>query len=76
MPPLPPVTIATLPERSNGFDVMLVLFPFVVAGLVHGSSRPSTCSGTSGAKDVDARLRRQVYAVCVKQTAMAGHDDY
>jgi len=26
-------------------------------------------------KDVDARHRRQVYAVCAEQTAMAGHDD-
>ncbi len=26
-------------------------------------------------KDVDARERRQVYAVCVKQTAMPGHDE-
>jgi hypothetical protein len=25
-------------------------------------------------KDVDARQRRQVYAVCVKQTAVPGHD--
>jgi hypothetical protein len=25
-------------------------------------------------QDVDARHRRQVYAVCAKQTAMAGHD--
>jgi hypothetical protein len=26
-------------------------------------------------KDVDARQRRQVYAVCAMQTAMAGHDE-
>jgi hypothetical protein len=26
-------------------------------------------------KDVDARHRRQVYAVCARQTTMAGHDD-
>jgi hypothetical protein len=26
-------------------------------------------------KDVDARHRRQVYAVCARQTAMAGHDE-
>src|SRR5882724_12234933 len=26
-------------------------------------------------EDVDARHRRQVYAVCAKQTAMAGHDE-
>jgi hypothetical protein len=26
-------------------------------------------------KDVNARHRRQVYAVCAKQTAMAGHDE-
>jgi hypothetical protein len=26
-------------------------------------------------KDVDARHRRQVYAVCAAQTAMAGHDN-
>jgi hypothetical protein len=26
-------------------------------------------------KDVDARHRRQVYAVCAKQTAVAGHDE-
>jgi hypothetical protein len=26
-------------------------------------------------KDVDARHRRQVYAVCAKHTAMAGHDE-
>ncbi len=26
-------------------------------------------------KDVDARHRRQVYAVCAIQTAMAGHDE-
>jgi len=29
-----------------------------------------------GGKDVDARHRRQVYAVCVKQTALAGHDGF
>ncbi len=28
-----------------------------------------------GRKDVDARHRRQVYAVCARQTAMAGHDE-
>jgi len=26
-------------------------------------------------KDVDARHRRQVYAVCAKQTALAGHNE-
>src|SRR5437763_12286262 len=30
MPPLPPVTIATLPVRSNGFDVM-VRFPVLLS---------------------------------------------
>jgi hypothetical protein len=29
---------------------------------------------TVGIKDVDARHRRQVYAVCARQTAMAGYD--
>src|SRR6202790_1717444 len=38
-------------------------------------SRPSTSSSTNGKKDVDARHRRQVYAVCAGQTAMAGHDE-
>jgi hypothetical protein len=28
-----------------------------------------------GKKAVDARQRRQVYAVCAMQTTMAGHDD-
>ncbi len=26
-------------------------------------------------KDVDARHRRQVYAVCARQTGLAGHDE-
>src|SRR5205814_133696 len=34
---------------------------------------PAMC-GTSAKKDVDARHRKQVYAVCARQTAMAGHD--
>src|SRR5216683_1681349 len=38
-------------------------------------SRPSTSFNTSGKKDVDARHRRQVYAVCARQTTMAGHDE-
>ena len=41
-----------------------------MAGLV----RPSTTYWRTK-KDVDARHRRQVYAVCAKQTAMPGHDD-
>src|SRR5439155_45194 len=35
MPPLPPVTMATLPERSNGFAAMCVSF-LVMPGLVPG----------------------------------------
>jgi hypothetical protein len=46
----------------------------------HGraSSRPSKSflpQNLSCHKDVDARHRRQVYAVCAGLTAMAGHDD-
>jgi hypothetical protein len=41
----------------------------VMAGLV-----PAIHDLTRGTKDVDARDRRQVYAVC-EQTAMPGHDD-
>src|SRR5260370_38640824 len=41
-----------------------------------GSTRPSTSSSHRLDKeDVDARHRRQVYAVCAKQTAMAGPDE-
>src|SRR5579871_5095284 len=45
--------------------------------LSHGRalSRPSTSLYSSRKKDVDARHRRQVYAVCAKQTAKAGHDE-
>src|SRR5882724_4126202 len=39
-----------------------------------GLSRPSTSFLLRLSQDVDARHRRQVYAVCVKQTAMAGHN--
>src|SRR5258708_287643 len=31
--------------------------------------------GPARKKDGDARHRRQVYAVCARQTAMAGHDN-
>src|SRR6266550_1676846 len=40
-----------------------------------GVSRPSTSLLRLWSQDVDARHRRQVYAVCARQTAMAGHDD-
>src|SRR6266403_2563932 len=40
-----------------------------------GWSRPSTSFSLRLREDVDARHRRQVYAVCASQTAMAGHDE-
>jgi hypothetical protein len=43
----------------------------VMAGLRPGHPRLLSLKK----EDVDARQRRQVYAVCVNQTAMAGHDD-
>src|SRR6201986_567822 len=39
-----------------------------------GQSRPSTSYLLRVLKDVDARHRRQVYAVCAGLTALAGHD--
>ena len=42
----------------------------VMAGLV-----PALHALMLDEKDVDARDRRQVYAVCEEQTAMPGHDD-
>jgi hypothetical protein len=39
-----------------------------------GLTRPST-TFSFAKQDVDARHRRQVYAVCAKQIAMAGHDE-
>src|SRR5258708_34186892 len=39
-----------------------------------GLSRPSTSFLRRCSDDVDARERRQVYAVCARQTAMPGHD--
>jgi len=42
----------------------------VMAGLV-----PAIHALSIKKKDVDARHRRQVYVVCARQTALAGHDD-
>jgi hypothetical protein len=42
----------------------------VMAGLV-----PAIHALMLGDQDVDTRDRRQVYAVCEKQTATPGHDD-
>jgi len=41
----------------------------VMAGLA-----PAIHGLALGATDVDARVRRQVYALCASQTAMLGHD--
>src|SRR4051794_31867243 len=38
-------------------------------------AQPSTSFFIDRKQDVDARHRRQVYAVCAKQTAMAGHHE-
>jgi hypothetical protein len=40
-----------------------------------GLTRPSTPFLRRDCKDMDARHRRQVYAVCARQTATAGHDE-
>jgi hypothetical protein len=45
------------------------------ASLALAYARPSTPFLPNCSKDADARHRRQVYAVCAKQTATAGHDD-
>jgi hypothetical protein len=62
-------------ELANGPSVPTYIrmkwLVFVMAGLVP----PSTSFLPNSAKDVDARQRRQAYAVCARQTA-AGHDDY
>ncbi|MDA9432009.1 hypothetical protein XH88_09470 [Bradyrhizobium sp. CCBAU 51627] len=42
----------------------------VMAGFI-----PAIHALPRGMENVDARQRRHVYAVCVKQTAIAGHDD-
>jgi hypothetical protein len=39
MPPLPPVTMATLPLRSNGFVVMVVSLFFLVMPALFGQAR-------------------------------------
>jgi hypothetical protein len=45
---------------------------FVMAGLRPG--HPRLFSRINSGQDVDARHRRQIYAVCARQTATAGHD--
>jgi uncharacterized membrane protein len=44
-------------------------------GVASASLRPAIHAFAGRAKNVDARERRQVYAVCAKQTAMPGHDE-
>jgi hypothetical protein len=44
-------------------------------GVAYARLCPAIHAYCSATKDVDARHRRQVYAVCAKQTAMAGHDE-
>jgi hypothetical protein len=41
----------------------------------HGRGCPGHPRLGNAKKDVDARHRRQVYAVCARQTATAGHDE-
>jgi uncharacterized membrane protein len=44
-------------------------------GVASASLRPAIHAFAGRAKNVDARERRQVYAVCARQTAMPGHDE-
>src|SRR4051794_6649212 len=45
MPPLPPVTIATLPRRSNRLDVMLCIPWFLLLVALPDQHQPEACHG-------------------------------